>query len=109
MELSYASLIPRAAYLMCMVMKGHLFSVVKKWLKHFITLTENVRNNGDELCYECLPPCTDIWYEPEISYAPFPGRGFNLSRTYRRLVNDLNVPAGTDGNEYLKSVVFNLN
>ena len=50
----------------------------------------------------CLPPCADIWYEPEISYASFPGYGFNLTRTYKRLLSAVNLTTDVDGNQYLK-------
>ena len=54
---------------------------------------EGVRANPDKLEYQCdcPPPCTDEWFEPEISYATFPGHGFKLSRTFQRLVDKINV------------------
>ena len=55
----------------------------------------------EDIC-DCLPPCTDTWYEPEISYASFPGNGFNLTRTYKRLIEAVNLTANADGNQYLK-------
>lgn len=65
---------------------------------------EDVRARGDKIC-DCLPPCTDIRYDPEVSYASFPGRGFNLTRTFKRLVQERNLSAGTDGTEYFKTNV----
>lgn len=53
---------------------------------------EKIRMDVDKYC-DCPPPCTDEWYEPEISYATFPGNGFNLSRTHKRLKQKL----GADG------------
>lgn len=58
----------------------------------FLFNSEAVRQYEDELCH-CLPPCTDIWYDPEISYATFPGRGFNLTRTFKRMVAARNLSA----------------
>ena len=49
-----------------------------------------MRRNGINTC-GCLPQCTDQWYEPEISQAGFPGRGFNSSRTFTRLAEKLNI------------------
>ncbi|KAI9552641.1 putative amiloride-sensitive sodium channel [Daphnia sinensis] len=65
---------------------------------------EDVRQKEEVFC-NCLPPCTDVWYDPEISYATFPGRGFNLTRTFKRLVAGLNLSSTTDSNEYFKSNV----
>ncbi|XP_046452018.1 pickpocket protein 28-like [Daphnia pulex] len=67
-------------------------------------VNEKVRSHGHEIC-ECLPPCTDTRYDPEISYASFPGHGFNLTRTFKRLVEKRNLSTGTDGTEYFKSNV----
>ncbi|XP_032777886.2 pickpocket protein 28 [Daphnia magna] len=49
---------------------------------------EELRRNGIHTC-GCLPQCNDQWYEPEISQASFPGRGFNSSRTFSRLTEKL--------------------
>ncbi|XP_046649315.1 pickpocket protein 28-like isoform X2 [Daphnia pulicaria] len=65
---------------------------------------EDVRQNEDKICH-CLPPCTDVWYDPEISYSSFPGRGFNLTRTFKRLVAGRNLSSNADSNEYFKSNV----
>ncbi len=62
-----------------------------------------MRSSGHEIC-ECLPPCTDTRYDPEISYASFPGHGFNLTRTFKRLVEKRNLSTGTDGTQYFKWV-----
>ena len=64
-------------------------------------IAEKVRSQGDKHC-NCLPPCSDTRYEPEISYASFPGHGFNLTRTFKRLVTKRNLSSGTDGTEYYK-------
>ena len=64
---------------------------------------EDVRQNEDKICH-CLPPCTDVWYDPEISYASFPGHGFNLTRTFKRLVTSLNLSSSTDSFQYFKYV-----
>ena len=64
-------------------------------------IAEAVRSQGDKTC-DCLPPCSDTRYEPEISYASFPGHGFNLTRTFKRLVTKRNLSSGTDGTEYFK-------
>lgn len=70
----------------------------------FLLNSEDVRQHEDTLCH-CLPPCTDIWYDPEISYATFPGRGFNLTRTFKRMVaaRNLSVESSTD---YFKYVII---
>ncbi|KAI9565143.1 putative amiloride-sensitive sodium channel [Daphnia sinensis] len=65
---------------------------------------EDVREREDQFC-SCLPPCSDVWYDPEISYANFPGRGFNLTRTFKRLVAGRNLSSSADGTEYFKSNV----
>lgn len=62
---------------------------------------------GDEIC-DCMPPCSDTWYEPEISYAPFPGSGFNLTRTFRRIAEKRNLSAKTDSTGYMKYVYTQL-
>lgn len=64
-------------------------------------LTEEIRGRSDEVC-DCLPPCTDTWYEPEISYASFPGRGFNRTRTYKRIMGKHSLDPGHETNNYLK-------
>lgn len=76
--------------------------------QHFLWWIEDVRARGDKIC-DCLPPCADIRYDPEVSYASFPGRGFNLTRTFKRLVQERNLSAGTDGTEYFKWVGFLFN
>lgn len=44
--------------------------------------------NSDKLC-DCLPSCTDSWYVPEISYAPFPGTMFDRTIVFKNLtIND---------------------
>uniref|UniRef100_A0A0P5S1Q7 Sodium channel protein Nach n=1 Tax=Daphnia magna TaxID=35525 RepID=A0A0P5S1Q7_9CRUS len=68
---------------------------------------EDIHSRGDycgEIC-NCLPPCSDTWYEPEISYASFPGRGFNRTRTFKRIVARHNLNPGPETKEYLKSNV----
>ncbi|XP_046649312.1 pickpocket protein 28-like [Daphnia pulicaria] len=68
---------------------------------------EGIHLRGD-ICGEecnCLPPCTDTWYEPEISYASFPGRGFNRTRTFNRIVARHRLDTGSETKEYLKSNV----
>ena len=62
---------------------------------------EEIRARGDEVC-DCLPPCSDTWYEPEISYASFPGRGFNKTRTFRRIVARRKLNVQSNAGEYLK-------
>lgn len=62
---------------------------------------EEIRSRRDDIC-DCLPPCSDTWYEPEISYASFPGRGFNRTSTYKRIERKHNIGPGTDITEYLK-------
>lgn len=49
-----------------------------------------MRRNGINTC-GCLPQCNDQRFEPEISQASFPGRGFNSSRTFTRLTEKLNL------------------
>lgn len=66
-----------------------------------IGVTEEVRSHGDEIC-DCLPPCADTWYEPEISYAPFPGSGFTRTRTYKRLLSSFNLSSDMDSTAYFK-------
>jgi hypothetical protein len=74
-------------------------------MKNVISITyssiEDVRSRGDDIC-DCLPPCSDTRYEPEISYASFPGGGFNLTRTFKRLVEGRNLSSSTDGTQYFK-------
>lgn len=70
-------------------------------LSSTIPCSEDVREREDQFC-SCLPPCSDVWYDPEISYATFPGRGFNLTRTFKRLVAGRNLSSTADGNEYFK-------
>ncbi|XP_057370231.1 pickpocket protein 28-like [Daphnia carinata] len=68
---------------------------------------EDIHSRGDycgEVC-NCLPPCSDTWYEPEISYASFPGRGFNRTRTFKRIVARHSLNPGSETKEYLKSNV----
>ncbi|XP_057370230.1 pickpocket protein 28-like [Daphnia carinata] len=65
---------------------------------------EEIRLNDDDVC-DCLPPCSDTWYEPEISYASFPGRGFNRTSTYKRIERKRKIGPGVDMTEYLKSNV----
>ncbi|KAK4020504.1 pickpocket protein 28 isoform X2 [Daphnia magna] len=65
---------------------------------------EEIRLNDDDVC-DCLPPCSDTWYEPEISYASFPGRGFNRSSTYKRIERKRKIGPGVDMTEYFKSNV----
>jgi len=63
-----------------------------------VVSTESVRKDPelqDPPC-DCLPPCTDEWFEPEISYSSFPGHGFGLSRTYKRVADRL----GLDRNNF---------
>lgn len=69
------------------------------------SLIDEIRGRGDEVC-DCLPPCTDTWYEPEVSYASFPGRGFNRTRTFKRIVARRNLRPGPQTKEYLKLVFF---
>ena len=57
---------------------------------------------GDTLCNQCLSSCSDVWYEPEISSAPFPGRGFNLTRTFQRMVAHFNLSVDLKVDEYIK-------
>lgn len=64
-------------------------------------MTDEVKLRGDEVCH-CLPPCTEEWYDPEISSAPFPGNGFNLTRTFKRMVDSLNLSEAVDATEYFK-------
>lgn len=63
---------------------------------------EEIRVQGDEMCQDCLPCCSDTWYEPEISHASFPGNGFNQTRTFKRLVEQRNLSSDTDSNQYFK-------
>ena len=72
-----------------------------RFFKNLFFFKETVREEGDQIC-DCLPPCTDVWYQPEISYASFPGHGFNLTRTFKRMVENLDLKPGTDGNAYFK-------
>jgi amiloride-sensitive sodium channel len=46
-----------------------------------------------------------VWYNPEISNAPFPGRGFNLTRTFQRLVERLNVSRDVNTVDYFANSV----
>lgn len=46
-----------------------------------------MRRNGVNTC-NCLPPCIDEWYEPEISSSSFPGHGLSLSRTFQRMAEN---------------------
>jgi len=62
---------------------------------------EDIRANGEQKC-DCPPPCSEIWYAPEISNAPFPGNGFNLTRTFKRLVESLNLEPNADATAYFK-------
>lgn len=64
-------------------------------------IAESVREREEELCH-CRPPCTDVWFEPEVSYAPFPGRGFNLTRTFKRMVKDLKLEDDVDTTDYFR-------
>lgn len=66
-------------------------------------VTENIRSDPETGGCDCPPPCTEEWYEPEISYATFPGRGFHLSRTFQRLATRLNLSANdVHTNSYIK-------
>lgn len=62
-----------------------------------------MRLHGDTIC-GCLPPCSDTWYEPEISYASFPGAGFTKTRTFKRLVARRNLSADTASDQYFKYI-----
>lgn len=70
-------------------------------------VTVSVRQTPEhpDINCDCPPPCADEWFEPEISYSTFPGRGFNLSRTFKRLSSKLNL-SGIDVQEdtYFKYV-----
>lgn len=69
--------------------------------------SEEIHSRAEEMC-DCLPPCSDTWYEPEISHAAFPGRGFNRTRTFRRILARRNVSLGVETNQYLTYVrVYN--
>lgn len=54
---------------------------------------ENIRTDpeGQDPPCDCPPPCSDEWFSPEISYAPFPGHGFGFSRTYKRVADRLGL------------------
>lgn len=71
--------------------------------------SERVYSVGNGVCRNCLPSCTDVWFNPEISYAPFPGFGFNSSRTYERVKVALNLTNQTDENEFLKYIPYYYN
>lgn len=73
-------------------------------LIYLFSCIEDIHSRGDycgKVC-GCLPPCSDTWYEPEISYASFPGRGFNRTRTFKRIVARHNLNPGPETKEYLK-------
>ena len=70
-----------------------------------IESTEGIRAFEDQFC-ECWPSCAEVWYNPEISHAPFPGEGFNLTRTFKRLVAKRNLSDFTGSRAYFKSVFY---
>lgn len=67
----------------------------------FVALKDEVVEFEDTLC-DCPPTCSNIWYNPEISYAPFPGQGFPFSRAFERLTSNPNVNSRKFLKEYLK-------
>jgi hypothetical protein len=80
---------------------GQIDSIIKCTDLIVFLDVEEIRSRGDEYC-DCLPPCSDTWYEPEISYASFPGRGFNRTSTYKRIEKKHKISPGMNIREYLK-------
>jgi hypothetical protein len=58
----------------------------------------------------CLPLCNAEWFEPEISYATFPGRAFFSSNhstsVLKRIATKLNLDSDTDLDQYLKYLLL---
>ena len=68
--------------------------------------TDEIRRN-DTFSKHCIQDCDEIEFESEMSYATFPGNGFNQSRTYSRVIKRLrdfqpNKIETDDVNQFLK-------
>lgn len=62
----------------------------------------NVKQHPDKYKCDCIPPCADEWFNPQVTAAPFPGEGFRKTRTFKRLISAARNNASTLVNSYMR-------